>query len=210
MTRLQIAQNFLSDAGNHELSPMSRENCAFSAGYLFALEAIPSSFTGKLEHPSQLVIRTAARYLSLDMAAMEPALVFIREQYSSVHDGRNVEALLAWALVMKKGSQQMSAKNKSLEDTAAQDEQIPQVFAKISDPTNAHLFTAEAARKAFAHVELPSKDEEEELAQVRKQLDAAILVMQQHEERRSKMVRGFALGGLIAFLLAVLVIVFMR
>ena len=59
-------------------------------------------------------------------------------------------------------------------------------------------------------VELPSQDEKEELAQVRKQLGAAILVMQQREERRSKMVSGFVLGDLIAFLLAVLVIIFMR
>ena len=59
-------------------------------------------------------------------------------------------------------------------------------------------------------VELPSQDEKEKLAQVRKQLGAAILVMQQREERRSKMVSGFVLGDLIAFLLAVLVIIFMR
>jgi hypothetical protein len=88
-------------------------------------------------------------------------------------------------------------------------ERVPQAFAKISDPSNAHLFTVEAARKAFEHVELPS-NEEQELAKVRKQLDAAIRVMHQREERQSKMVRGLALGGLIAFVLAVLVSVFMR
>lgn len=103
----------------------------------------------------------------------------------------------------------MNDKNKSQEHPAAQDKQIPQLFSKISDPSNAHLFTAEAARKAFEHVELPSNDEEE-LAQVRKQLDASIRVMQQREERRCKMVRGLALGGLIAFVIAVLAIVFMR
>jgi len=103
----------------------------------------------------------------------------------------------------------MNNKDKSQEHPTAQDEQIPPVFAKISDPKNEHLFTAEAARKAFEHVELPS-NEEEELVKVRKQLDAAILVMQQHEERRSNMVRGLALGGLIAFVLVVLAIVFMR
>lgn len=102
MNRLEIAQNFLCDAVNHEMSPMSREDCAFSAGYLFALEAIPSSFTGKLEHPSHLVITVAARYLGLDMAVMEPALMFIPEQYSPARDGRKAESLLAWALLMKK------------------------------------------------------------------------------------------------------------
>jgi hypothetical protein len=50
MTRLQIAEIFLNDAVNNEMSSISREDCAFNAGYLFALEAIPSSFTGKLEH----------------------------------------------------------------------------------------------------------------------------------------------------------------
>lgn len=97
----------------------------------------------------------------------------------------------------------MSNKDKSEEHPTAQDEQIPLVFAKIYDPKNEHLFTTEAARKAFAHVKLPS-NEEEEIAQVRKQLDASIRVMQQREKRRSKMVRGLALGGLIAFVLAVL------
>ena len=104
----------------------------------------------------------------------------------------------------------MSGKDKSSEDPAVRNERVPQAFAKISDPSNAHLFTADAVRKAFMKVELPSQDEKEELAQVRKQLGAAILVMQQHEERRSKMVSGFVLGDLIAFLLAVLVIIFMR
>ena len=83
------------------------------------------------------------------------------------------------------------------------------MFGKISDPSNAQLFTADAAGKEFEKVELPGNDEKE-LAQVQKQLGAAILVMQQREERRSKMVSGFVLGDLIAFLLAVLVIIFMR
>ena len=83
------------------------------------------------------------------------------------------------------------------------------MFGKISDPSNAQLFTADAAGKEFEKVELPGNDEKE-LAQVQKQLGAAILVMQQREERRSKMVSGFVFGDLIAFLLAVLVIIFMR
>ena len=103
----------------------------------------------------------------------------------------------------------MSAKAKQPQDPAVPNERVPQVFAKISDPSNADLFTTEAARKAFAHVELPGNDEEE-LAQVRGQLDAAIRVLQQREEQRSNMVRCLALGGLIAFVLAVLGIVFMR
>jgi len=102
MTRLEIAENFLHDAINNEMSPRSREDCAFNAGYLFALEAIHSSFTGKLEHPNDLVITVAARYLCVDIAVMEPALTFIREQYSLERDGIEVEALLAWALLMKK------------------------------------------------------------------------------------------------------------
>ena len=102
MTRLEIAENFLHDAINNDMSPRSREDCAFNAGYLFALEAIPSSFTGKLEHPNDLVITVAARYLCLDIAVMEPAMTFIREQYSLERDGIAVEALLAWALLMKK------------------------------------------------------------------------------------------------------------
>ena len=104
----------------------------------------------------------------------------------------------------------MSDKDKNQEDSIEQGERVQRTFAKISDPSNAHLFTADAAREAFEKVESPSKDEEEELAQVRKQLDAAIRVMQQREEQRSNMVRGLALGGLIAFVLAVLAIVFMR
>ena len=100
--RLQIAENFLQDAVNNEMSLRSREDCAFNAGYLCALEAIPSSFSERLEHPSRLALRAAARCLGLDMAVMEPALTFIREQYSPTRDGRNVEALLAWALLMKK------------------------------------------------------------------------------------------------------------
>jgi len=102
MTRLEIAENFLHDAVNNEMSARSREGCAFNAGYLFALEAIPSSFTGKLEHPNDLVITVAARYLCVDMGVMEPALTFIREQYSLERDGHNVDALLTWALLMKK------------------------------------------------------------------------------------------------------------
>ena len=103
----------------------------------------------------------------------------------------------------------MSDKDKSPEDPAVRNERVPQAFAKISDPCNEHLFTAEAARKAFEHVEFPSNDEEE-LAQVRKQLDASIRVMQQREKRLSKMVRGLALGGLIAFVLVLRAIVFIR
>ena len=102
MTRLEIAENFLHDAINNDMSPRSREDCAFNAGYLFALEAIPSSFNGKLEHPNDFVITVAARYLCLDIAVMEPAMTFIREQYSLERDGIAVEALLAWALLMKK------------------------------------------------------------------------------------------------------------
>ena len=102
MTRLEIAENFLHDAINNDMSPRSREDCAFNAGYLFALEAIPSSFTGKLEHPNDFVITVAARYLCLDIAVMAPAMTFIREQYSLERDGIAVEALLAWALLMKK------------------------------------------------------------------------------------------------------------
>ena len=104
----------------------------------------------------------------------------------------------------------MSDKDKSPEDPTVRNERVPQAFAKISDPSNAHLLTADAARKAFEKVELPIQDEEAELAQVRKQLDASIRVMQQRQKRRSKMVRGLALGGLIALVLAVLTIVFMR
>ena len=103
----------------------------------------------------------------------------------------------------------MSDQDKIPEDPAVMNERVPQAFAKISDPSNAHLFTADAARKAFEKVEIPSNDEEE-LAKVRKQLDAAIRVMQQREKRRSKMVWGLAIGGLIAFVLVVLAIVFMR
>ena len=102
MTRLEIAENFLHDAVYNEMSARSREGCAFNAGYLFALEAIPSSFTGKLEHPNDLVITLAARYLCVEIAVMEPALTFIREQYSLGRDSSQVEALLAWALLMKK------------------------------------------------------------------------------------------------------------
>jgi hypothetical protein len=80
MTRLQIAEDFLNDAVHNEMSARSREDCAFNAGYLFALEAIPSSFTGKLEHPSDLVITVAARNLRRDIAVVALALTFIREQ----------------------------------------------------------------------------------------------------------------------------------
>ena len=102
MTRLQIAENFLHDAANDEMSPMSREDCAFNAGYLFALEAIPSNFTEKQQHPCPRGIKAAARCLGLDIAAMEPALTFIQIQYSPAREGRNVQALVDWALLMKK------------------------------------------------------------------------------------------------------------
>lgn len=102
MTRLEIAENYLYDAVNNEMSSRSREDVAFNAGYLFVLEAIPSGFTGKLEHPNDLVITVAARYLRVDIAVMEPALTFIRKQYSLERDGSQVEALMAWALLMKK------------------------------------------------------------------------------------------------------------
>ena len=102
MTRLQIAEDFLHNAINNEMSPRSREDCAFNAGYLFALEAVPASFTEKQQHPCPMVIKAAARCLGLDIAVMEPALTFIREQYSLGRDGIEVEALMAWALLMKK------------------------------------------------------------------------------------------------------------
>jgi hypothetical protein len=102
MTRLQIAENFFNDAFNNEMSARSREDCAFNAGYLFALEAVPASFVEKQQHPCQRVVRAAARCLALDVAVMESALNFIREQYSPGRDGHHVEALLAWALAMKK------------------------------------------------------------------------------------------------------------
>lgn len=102
MTRLQIAEDFLYDAVNNEMSLRSREDCVFNAGYLFALEAVPSSFTEKQQHPCPRVIKAAARCLGLDIAVMEPALTFIREQYSLGRDGIEVEALMAWALLMKK------------------------------------------------------------------------------------------------------------
>lgn len=101
MTRLEIAENFLHDAVHNEMSARSREDCAFNAGYLFALEAVPASFTEKLEHPGRLAIRAAARCLCLNMKVMEPAFKFIPEQYSPARDCSHIEALLAWALLMK-------------------------------------------------------------------------------------------------------------
>lgn len=101
----------------------------------------------------------------------------------------------------------MSDKEKSAEDPALLDERLLRTFAKISDPRNAQLFTEEAARKAFAHVTLPKG----ELAQARGKLDAAVRVLQQREERLANIaIRGSALGMLVAFVLAVLAIVFMR
>ncbi len=102
MTRLEIAENFLHDAVHNEMSERSREGCAFNAGYLFALEAVPASFTEKLEHPSRFAVKAAARCLGLNMKIMEPAFKFIREQYSPVRDSSQVEALMAWAQLMKK------------------------------------------------------------------------------------------------------------
>ena len=101
MTRLQIAENFLYDAVNNEMSSRSREDVAFNAGYLFALEALPASFTEKQQHQCPRFIRAAARCLCLEIAVMEPALTFIREQYSLERDGIEVEALLTWALLIK-------------------------------------------------------------------------------------------------------------
>lgn len=102
MTRLKIADKFLHDAVHNEMSPRSREDCAFNTGYLFALEAVPASFTDKQQHPCPKVIKAAARCLGLDIAVMAPALTFIREQYLLERDGHNVDALLAWAQLMKK------------------------------------------------------------------------------------------------------------
>ena len=49
----------------------------------------------------------------------------------------------------------MSGKDKSFEDPAVRNERVPQAFTKISDPSNAHLFTADAARKAFEKLSCP-------------------------------------------------------
>ena len=42
--RLQIAERFLKYAVVNQMWPMSREYCAFTAGYMYALEAGPASF----------------------------------------------------------------------------------------------------------------------------------------------------------------------
>lgn len=104
--RQQIAENFLKDAVSNQMSPLSCEDCAFNAGYMYALEAVPASFTEKQQHPCQGVVRAAARCLAHNIAVMEPALNFLREQYSPGRDGRHVEALFAWALFMKKVANQ--------------------------------------------------------------------------------------------------------
>lgn len=86
---------------------------------------------------------------------------------------------------------------KTVSEAAERHERIRRTFAKISDPRNAHLFTTDAARKAFAHVELPSHEEAE--------------IARRREERMANIVIwGSALGMLIAFVLAVLAIVFMK
>lgn len=209
--RLQIAENLLKDAVSNKLSPMSREDCAFNAGYLFALEAIPSSFTGKLEHPSHLVITVAARNLGLDMSAMEPALNFIQMQYSPGRDGRNTEALMAWALVMKVAVKKMSNDYEHGQiDSTLPNERILRTFAKLSDSRNAYLFTAEAARKAFAHIRLDDP-EAAQAPRVRQSLNAAEQLLRQHDERAANIViGGSVLVMLIAFVAAVLAIIFMR
>ena len=67
----------------------------------------------------------------------------------------------------------------------------------IFDLKNDHLFTAEAASKAFSHVELPGQEDAE--------------ISKQREERLANIVIwGIALSMLIAFTAAVAAILFMK
>lgn len=67
----------------------------------------------------------------------------------------------------------------------------------IFDPKNDHLFTAEAARQAFSHVDLPGQEEAE--------------IAEQCEERLANFViGGIALCMLVAFAVAVASILFMK
>ena len=72
-------------------------------------------------------------------------------------------------------------------DSTVPNERVLRIFAKISDPKNAHLFTAEVARKAFMHVKLTSP-EATKAPPVRKALNAAAQLMKQREDRIANIV----------------------
>lgn len=68
----------------------------------------------------------------------------------------------------------------------------------------------EAAPGAFAHVK-PLGPEEAEMTKVREELNAAVQLLKQHEESTAnKRMWGIALAMLVAVVIAVLVIFFMR
>jgi hypothetical protein len=105
----------------------------------------------------------------------------------------------------------MSTGDKSSEIASTEpNERTLRTFAKISDPSNAHLFTAESARKAFAHIGLDDP-EVAQAAPVRRTLNAAEQLMSQHDERAANIVIwGSVLVMLTAIVVAVLTIFLME
>ena len=93
-------------------------------------------------------------------------------------------------------------------DSTLRNERVVRTFAKISDPRNAHLFTAEAALKAFAHVWLDDPAAAQ-APPVRQTLNDAEQLLREHDERMANIViGGSVLVMLTAFVAAVLAIFF--
>lgn len=218
-SRIRIAEGFLQDAMLEQNSMATREDCAFDAGYLYALEVVPSGYTQLFVHPSHGVLTAAARCPALDVAAMKPALDFIDQRYSLGRDGGHFEKLYGWALLMKKAAEARrepeghylihgDGNNDGV--TPQKPPQIPPIFAKISDPRNAHLFSAEAARRAFAHVK-PLRHDEGGTTDLRAEPDAREEgLKQRHERIAARLLWGAGLLLLIVFVIAVVAIAPMK
>ena len=215
--RVRMAEGFLRDAMREQNSTATREDCAFDAGYMFALEVVPAGVINTVDHPNHEVLSAAARCLALDAAAMSSASNFIDQRYAPGRDDRHLEALHAWALLMKNAVEARSKPTGSCvkpvngnhdEVTLRKPAEIPSVFAQISDPGNAHLFTAEAARKAFEHVKVPGAGKT-----LSKELDEGLdiegMASKQRQERlANRLVGGAVLVMAVAFVLAVVAIFF--
>lgn len=218
-SRIRIAEGFLQDAMLEQNSMATREDCAFDAGYLYALEVVPSGYTQLFVHPSHGVLTAAARCPALNVAAMKPALDFIDQRYALGRDGSHFEMLYGWALLMKRavearrepGGNCVSQGDGNDDEVGPQTPpQIPPIFAKISDPKNAHLFSAEAARRAFAHVK-PLGHDEGGTTELRAEPDTREDgLKQRHKRIAARLLWGAGLLLLIVFVIAVVAIAPMK
>lgn len=101
---LLVAGDLLRDALRGTLSASSREDCAFDAGYLYALAAIGVEAAQAVAHPHPDALLAAARALGWPNKAMDPAISHLKRRYSPRRDGSKAEPLLRWAFQMQKAA----------------------------------------------------------------------------------------------------------